>query len=203
MNLHKKSQKENPWDISRSVYKFNTTSVSHFVAATGGESQKEKMSPEEIRKALKCLRDDIPAFERYRLEALENFKARILENSHDFKGSDRSEAQTVVNTVFQYAYGKLEELFKKDLNRNWPIKIYKDWMNAVCAAMADRIKESCGASSPFAAFLQTDKSDIDNIFQRLGTSWEYVGTFREYFARTAPQVFKEWERQHPQQKQNE
>ncbi|MBI4994393.1 hypothetical protein HZC21_01960 [Candidatus Peregrinibacteria bacterium] len=202
--LHKELGKGNPWSISRPVYQLRGAGPANVEAIIGGNKSREKpMSPEEIREALKRLRDDVPAFERYRLEALENFKKKVLEHSHDFEGSDLGKAQTVANKVFQYAYDKLENFFKKDLNRNWPIKIYKDWMDAICNAMAEKVAGACGAYGPFAPFLQTNESDIDIIFQHLGSSWKYIGTFEEYFARTAPQVFEEWKKQNLQQKQNE
>lgn len=182
------------WNISRPVYKFHGPEAHHIVALTGGESKDkppEKLSPEEIREALKQLRDDIPTVERYRLEALENFKKKILENRHDFEGSDSNQNETLTNKVFQYAYAKLDEFFKKRFNPNWPIKIYKNWMNAACDTMASDILNSAPID-PFALLLQTDKSRIDEM---LG----YTYDFETFFAMNEPQLFEEWKKQYPEE----
>lgn len=183
MNLYR-LQTENPWNIPRLIYQLGETGPSN----ARNESQEKKPPPEETHEQLKRLQDDISAFERYRLEALENFKKKVLENRHDFKGSDFTDNETLTNPVFQYAYDKLDEFFKKDFNPNWPIKIYKNWMNHACDTIASDILNYAPINNPFALLLQTDKSRIDAM---LG----YTYDFETFFAMNEPQLFEEWGKQ--------
>ena len=108
MNLYKEPNKGNPWGISRPVYQFEKTGSANVGTEVGGK----------MRKELKLLQDDIPAFERYRLEALESFKNKILKSRRDLRALIIIRPKLWTNEVFRYMYDRLGEFFKTGFDFN-------------------------------------------------------------------------------------